>query len=119
MSILFNLLLYRVVCFDLVPGIFFFSYNVYVPVSIIVIFTIIFLIDFIIGFIFKFKNRKVFKEEKVIIYLMSFYRYLSNDKYFYKFFKKLNYQDIDNYKKSKYYTYPLRQYDFNYFIKHK
>ncbi len=92
------------------------------PVAVITIILIIFIVlsfEYICGIIFNIKCKNAIKNEKIILDIISFKRFLSCDKYFINYKVKITKELITNYKNSKYYDYLMRQSDFNYFLKRK
>lgn len=91
--------------------------NLIVFIIIISCLILILLFDYTYGLIFKINNKKLFKNNRMIINLNLLFLFLTNGKYFYKFNIKLDNDDIINFKNSQYYTYLSRQIDYYYFIK--
>lgn len=91
--------------------------NLIIFAIIITFLTLIIIFDYTYGLLFKFNNKKLFRQNKMIINLNMLFVFLNNEKYFYKFNIKLDNDDIINFKNSKYYTYLSRQIDYYYFIK--
>ena len=96
-----------------------FNQNSVALITIILIIFIVLSFECICGIIFNIKCKNAIKNEKIILDIISFKRFLSDDKYFVNYKIKITKELIINYKNSNYYDYLMRQSDFHYFLKRK